>query len=85
MEIIVQEEKKIVEVWLTKEEKTDAKLRESLKPLYKKYHVQKYMVAVFLSGNGDLEQGTRDLLIHNKKVLARKMADKSCGFSGGRQ
>ncbi len=77
MEINVNMEKKIVELWLTKTEKADEKFRESLKPLYKKYHDQKYTVAVFLSGKGDLFEGTRDLLIHNKRVLAKETSDYS--------
>ena len=77
LEINVNEQKRIVEIWLTKAEKVDEVIRESLKPLYKKYHEQKYTVAVFLSGDGDLFEGTRDLLIHNKKVLAKKMPDYS--------
>ena len=54
MEINVDKEKKMVDIWLTKAEKNDEKLKESLKEVYKKYSEQKYLVAVFMSGEQDL-------------------------------
>ena len=74
---------KIVELWLTREEKEDAAFRESLKPLYQQYKAQNYLVAVFLSGEADLYQQTRDLLLYNrrrqaeKEVLAQKQAQQA--------
>lgn len=62
MHMEVREQSKIVELWLTKEENNDPVFRESLKPIYQQYKAQKYMVAVFLSGEADLYQQTRDLL-----------------------
>lgn len=47
MRMEVREQSKIVELWLTKEEKNDPVLRESLKPIYQQYKDQKYLVAVF--------------------------------------
>ena len=65
---------KTVEIWLTKAEHADTTFRESLKPLYKQYHDQKYLVAVFLSGENDLYEGTRDLLLYNRRRTAEKAA-----------
>ncbi|WP_418724870.1 hypothetical protein, partial [Dysosmobacter sp.] len=79
----VREQNKIVELWLTREEKKDAAFRESLKPLYQQYKAQNYLVAVFLSGEADLYQQTRDLLLYNrrrqaeKEVLAQKQAQQA--------
>ena len=70
MEIHVQAEKRLVEVWLTKAEKNDLTLRARLKDIYSKYKVQNYLVAVYESGNKDLYQGTRDLLAYNKRRCA---------------
>lgn len=70
----VRDDAKIVEVWLTKSENNDACIRESLKTLYQEYKEKKYMVAVFVSGNGDLVEGTKELLLHNKKVAALNQA-----------
>ena len=50
MEINVRDSSKIVEVWLTREEKRDARLQERLKPLYREYKEKKFLVAVFESG-----------------------------------
>lgn len=81
----ISEESKIVELWLTREEKDDLTFRESLKPMYQKYKEQKYLVAVFLSGEEDLYQQTRDLLLYNrqrhaeKEVQAEKQAEMVTG------
>lgn len=81
----ISEESKIVELWLTREEKDDLTFRESLKPMYQKYKEQKYLVAVFLSGEDDLYQQTRDLLLYNrqrhaeKEVQAEKQAEMLTG------
>ena len=85
MRMEISEESKIVEIWLTREEKDDLTFRESLKPMYQKYKEQKYLVAVFLSGEEDLYQQTRDLLLYNrqrhaeKEVQAEKQAEMVTG------
>lgn len=66
------ERDKIAYYWLSKEEKTDNGFRESLKPEYREWKNKGYKVCVFLSGTGDLVENTKELLIHNKKVLAEK-------------
>lgn len=66
----VREQSRTVELWLTQEEKNDPAFREGLKPIYEKYRAQKYLVAVFLPGEGDLYQQTRDLLVYNRRKLA---------------
>ena len=73
MEIVVKDDKKRVEVWLTRAEKNDAQLKESLKPMFAEYKAKKYLCVVYNSGNGDLFANTRDLLLHNKEVIAKKM------------
>ena len=81
----ISEESKIVELWLTREEKDDLAFWESLKPIYQEYKEQKYLVAVFLSGEEDLYQQTRDLLLYNrqrhaeKEVQAEKQAEMVTG------
>ena len=72
MRMEVKEQNKIVELWLTREEKDDVAFRESLKPLYRQYKAQNYLVAVFLSGEADLYQQTRDLLLYNRRRLAER-------------
>ena len=70
MELKVNDNTKIVEVWMTNAEKNDPVIRENLKPLYAEYKKKKYFVAVFESGEKDLYQGTLDLLAYNKRRCA---------------
>lgn len=69
MEVRVHEDMKLVEVWLTRQEQTDAEIREQLRQIYQDYKTRKYMVAQFHSGSSDLYAITRDLLIFNRKRI----------------
>ena len=81
----IREQNKIVELWLTREERDDPAFRESLKSIYQRYKDQKYLVAVFLSGEEDLYQQTRDLLLYTRRRLAEKevQAEKQAGLVMG--
>ena len=81
----IREQNKIVELLLTREERDDSAFRESLKPIYQQYKDQNYLVAVFLSGEEDLYQQTRDLLLYNRRRLAEKevQAEKQAGLVMG--
>ena len=68
----IREQSRMVELWLTQEEKDDPVFRDGLKPIYQKYREQHYLVAVFLPGEGDLYQQTRDLLLYNRRKLAEE-------------
>ena len=70
MEIIRDDAKKLVQVWLTRHEGQDSALQERLKPMYAQWKQQKYMVAVFRSGNEDLQESTLALLAFNKRRCA---------------
>ena len=85
MRMEIRDESKIVELWLTREEKDDLAFWESLKPIYQEYKEQKYLVAVFLSGEEDLYQQTRDLLLFNRRRQAEKevQAEKRAGMVMG--
>lgn len=72
MHMRIHEEKKRIELWLTRAEAEDGAFRESLKPLCQRYKAQHYLVAIFLSGQADLYQQTRDLLLYNRRRLAEK-------------
>ena len=67
LEINIRDSNQIVEVWLTREEKQDINIRESLKPLYQEYKAKKFLVAVFESGEQNLEELTGSLLGYNRK------------------
>lgn len=66
MEIHVDDKKRLVEIWLTKAERSDIAVLNSLKPVYQKFNAQKYKVGVFLSGDGDLFENTKNLLMINR-------------------
>lgn len=70
VEIIVQEQGKLVTVWLNRKEQENSALRERLKSLYAGYAEKKYTVAEFLSGGEELYHNTRDLLLYNRRKLA---------------
>ena len=72
LEIHVRDDCKLVEIWLSNLEKEDAEVRERLKPLCQAYHARKYLVAVFRSGTEPLFEGTRDLLLYNRRRLAEQ-------------
>lgn len=70
MEMNVRDDKRLVEIWLTNAEKKDPCIRTSLKDIYDKYKKEKYLVAVFESGEKDLYRGTLELLSYNKRRFA---------------
>lgn len=72
MKIHLNNESKIIELWLSSKEKNDPIVRASLKPICQRYKEQKYLVAVFLSGEADLYSQTRDLLLYNQQRSAEK-------------
>ena len=78
MQINREDNQRRIEIWLTNEEKNDPALCESLKPLFKRFHDQKYLVAVFLSGEGDLYEGTRALLLYNRRRAAERDIQTEC-------
>ena len=72
MRMRIREQPHLVEFWLTNQEKNNPAIREYIKPLCREYTAQDYLVAVFLSGEADLYQQTRDLLLYNRRRLAEK-------------
>ena len=72
MEMIVKDERKLVEIWLTNAEKADPVLLAGLQNIYDKFKKKKYLVAVLESGNCDLYEQTRDLLLYNRQRLAEQ-------------
>ena len=70
MEIIQDDAKKLVQVWLTRQEGENSAVQERLQPMYAQWKQQKYMVAVFHSGQEDLKENTMALLAYNKRRSA---------------
>lgn len=77
LELHIWDDKKLVEIWLNSEERKDTQLREELKDVYARCREKKYLVAVYESGEGDLYQGTLDLLRYNKRRSAEREVQKA--------
>ena len=76
MRMEVKQPSKVVEFWLTREEKNNKQFLDDLKSLYRQYHSQSYLVVVFYSGEEDLYQQTRDLLLYNRRRAAEKQVQE---------
>lgn len=72
MMLEVCEKNRIVYYWLTCEEKADEDLQNELQVKYIEWKQKGYKVCTFVSGGGNLVDLTKELLIHNKQVLAKK-------------
>lgn len=72
MEICKDDNERVVEIWLRREEADDQVLRELLKPKIAAYKRQNYLVVIYESGTGDLKEGIKALLHHNLHVIAEK-------------
>ena len=79
MEIIQDEAKKLVQVWLSRKEAEDEAVQNQLKLKYAIWKKQKYMVAVFRSGTEDLQRNTLDLLAYMKKRCAELAVQREKG------
>lgn len=71
MDIVIKDEQKLVEVWLSNSEKHNSQIRSALNNVYADYSRKKYMVAVFESGKTDLYSNTMNLLKYNKARKAK--------------
>ena len=69
-EILVK--KKLVCIWLTRNESVDPEVLASLEPIYQKYTALNYLVVVFRSGSQELIAVTSELLRYNRRLLAER-------------
>jgi len=76
LEMHVRDEQQLVEIWLTKAEKKDQELRAGLKDIYDNYKKKNYLVAVYESGEKDLYENVRDLLVYNKRRTAERKVQR---------
>lgn len=67
LQIDILDNQKIVAVWLTKAERDDKSVMARLRSEYK---TQKYTVAEYHSGSGDLHTSVLNLLAYNKRRIA---------------
>lgn len=65
MEIYVRDDRRMVEIWLNRQEQQDAETDTYIRNTAKDYHEMHYKVAVFRSGCADLFTCTDSLLKNN--------------------
>lgn len=84
MQIQVHEDKKIVCVWLTKDESSDAATPARIKNVIAKFRPKKFLVVIFHSGTQELTESTRELLRYNRRLTAERevLAEKTNALSG---
>ena len=84
MQIEVHEDKKIVCVWLTKDESSDDTTPARIKNVIAKFRPKKYLVVIFRSGTQELTESTRELLRYNRRLTAERevLAEKGRALSG---
>lgn len=71
MELNVRNDSRIVEIWLTRDEKRDEWVQRELKLVYQSFKGTGYTVATFLSGDQNLTDMTSDLICYNRKRIAQ--------------
>ena len=69
------EKQKIVYYWMTKEERDSN--QEMLTAEYKEWKKKKFRVCTFISGKEQLIDLTKELLVHNQKVLAEQESNEN--------
>lgn len=72
MKIERNDQDKLALFWLTKAEQENPLLLAQMKQELIAYKHQKYTVAVFYSGQRNLQDVTEGLLLHNQKVFAKR-------------
>lgn len=78
MEIIVDKDKKLVEVWLSRIESATPETEAALKLIYDEYSKMKFKTVVFRSGGGNLSDYVEALIRNNRTKLAKNdLAQKS--------
>ena len=74
MEVVVNENRKLAEIWLTNVESRDERMEMKLKSLCREFKEKRYRAVVFRSGMGNLEDLTAALVRKNyRKSVAGKL------------
>ena len=68
MELSVNKAGKYACIWLTRADKTDALVMNQLQYFIDEFKQKKYRVAIFESGEQELVEKTKELLICNKVI-----------------
>ncbi len=77
IEIRVNDDKKIAEIWMTNGDKQNHSVRAELASIYEEYSAKKYTPVVYMSGDKSLYDSTESLLLHNRVRSAEDEIRKS--------
>lgn len=77
MTLEVCEKNRIAYYWLSREEKDNVDIQNGLKNEYGEWRSKGYKVCTFVSGSGNLVDLTKELLIHNKLIISKKMTEET--------
>ena len=76
MEINKHEDLGLVDIWLSREDRTSQEVQDRLRELYRRCKAEKYTVAVFYSGQKDLAEETSALLRYNRRRSAERAVQR---------
>ena len=76
MQMHIDEDKKLVCVWLNREEQETQAVGMQLQALFAAYKPRRYRVCVFYSGREDLQDALIELLCYNRKKLEQTCMEK---------
>lgn len=76
MEICERDNEKLIEVWITKQEREKPEIKEQMAEIYRQGKERRFLVAVFLSGQEELGELTSALLRHNRDELAHQEVEQ---------
>ncbi len=68
----INENSKIIFYWLTQKERNDDNLQQDLNKKYDEHKSKGYKVCTFVSGDGNLLDNTKNLLLHNREIIAEQ-------------
>lgn len=71
MQIVVNDDAKVVELWFKNGENPDSAIPSDIAPMVADYREKKYLICLYQSGTGDLSKLTSQLLVHNHQQTAR--------------
>lgn len=77
MTLEVCEKNRIAYYWLSREEKDNVDIQNELNDKYGEWRSKGYKVCTFVSGSENLVDLTKELLIHNKLIIAKKAVEQA--------
>lgn len=68
----IREDGSVAQIWLTVAEQNDTTIKAALGALIRQYRLKGYLPVIYRSGDKDLSDGIKDLLIYHKKLSSER-------------